>query len=100
MRRSILALVAVIAAVAVPSVASAAPPCDPMQTTPVFAGEVPTSQEVLGFELGSREVTAAETNTYVDAVALSRDWGVPDVFQTKVKAGSFLVDGVPLAATP
>jgi hypothetical protein len=38
--------------------------------------------------------------TYVDAVALSRSWGVPDVFQTKVKAGSFLVEGTPLAATP
>jgi hypothetical protein len=38
--------------------------------------------------------------TYEDAVALSRSWGVPDVSQTKVKAGSFLVDGVPLAATP
>jgi hypothetical protein len=38
--------------------------------------------------------------TYEDAVALSRDWGVPDVFQTKVKAGSFLVEGTPLAAAP
>jgi hypothetical protein len=38
--------------------------------------------------------------TYEDAVALSRSWGVPDVSQTKVKAGSFLVEGTPLAATP
>jgi hypothetical protein len=38
--------------------------------------------------------------TYEDAVALSQDWGVPDVFKTKVKAGSFLVEGTPLAATP
>lgn len=38
--------------------------------------------------------------TFDDAVALSRDWGVPDVFQTKVKAGSFLVEGTPLAAAP
>jgi hypothetical protein len=38
--------------------------------------------------------------TFDDAVALSQDWGVPDVFQTKVKAGSFLKQGVPLAASP
>jgi hypothetical protein len=35
-----------------------------------------------------------------DADVLSQDWGVPDVYQTKVKAGSFLAQGVPLAASP
>jgi hypothetical protein len=47
---------------------AAPPPCDPIQTPPVFRGEVPTSEEVLGFPLGSQEVTAAESNAYVDAV--------------------------------
>jgi len=42
--------------------------CDPMQTPPSFRGEVPTAEQVLGFPLGSREVTAAESDTYVDAV--------------------------------
>ena len=32
--------------------------CDPMQTPPSFRGEVPTAEQVLGFPLGSREVTA------------------------------------------
>src|SRR6266540_4027821 len=43
-------------------------PCDPMQTPPSFRGEVPTAEQVLGFALGSREVTAAESDAYVDAV--------------------------------
>ena len=43
-------------------------PCDPMQTPPSFRGEVPSAEQVLGFALGSREVTAAESDAYVDAV--------------------------------
>jgi hypothetical protein len=46
----------------------AAPGCDPIQTPPSFRGEVPTAEQVLGFPLGSQEVTSAESNTYVDAV--------------------------------
>jgi Zinc carboxypeptidase len=42
--------------------------CDPMQTPPSFPGEVPTAEQVLGFALGSQEVTAAESDAYVDAV--------------------------------
>jgi hypothetical protein len=102
MRRPILALVAVITAVAIPSVASAAPPCDPMQTTPVFAGEVPTSQEVLGFELGSREVTAAETNTYVDAVDAASDRVVSGTFGTSWQGREmrYTLVGKPANVTP
>jgi hypothetical protein len=39
-----------------------------MQTPPTFRGEVPTAEDVLGFALGSQEVTAAQSDTYVDAV--------------------------------
>jgi hypothetical protein len=53
-----------------------------MQTAPVFGGAVPTSEEVLGFELGSREVTAAETNAYVDAVDAASDRVVSGTFGT------------------
>jgi hypothetical protein len=42
--------------------------CDPMQTPPSFRGEVPTAEQVLGFALGTQEVTAAESDAYVDAV--------------------------------
>jgi hypothetical protein len=48
----------------------------------------------------ARQAYADAGYSYEDAVALSRIWGVPDVYQTKVKAGSFLVEGTPLAATP
>jgi hypothetical protein len=46
----------------------AAASCDSMETPPSFRGEVPTSQQVLGFALGSQEVTSAAANAYVDAV--------------------------------
>jgi hypothetical protein len=48
--------------------AGAAPSCHPIRTTPSFRGDVPTAEEVLGFPLGSQEVTSAESNAYVDAV--------------------------------
>lgn len=38
--------------------------------------------------------------TYDDAEALSRSWGTSGPYRAKVKAGSFLADGVKLAATP
>ncbi|HET9322414.1 MAG TPA: M14 family zinc carboxypeptidase [Gaiellaceae bacterium] len=76
----------VVAAVAIGSsaqTAAAAPAaCDPIQTPPVFAGVVPTSKQVLGFPLGSQEVTAAETNAYVDAVDAASDRVVSGTFGT------------------
>ena len=41
--------------------------CDPFGP-PQFRGEVPTSQQVLGFPLGERDVTTAESDRYVQAV--------------------------------
>jgi hypothetical protein len=56
-----------------PTAAAAAPAattsCDPTTTPAVYAGQVPAPREVLGFDLGEREVTAAESTTYLDAVA-------------------------------
>jgi Zinc carboxypeptidase len=54
--------------------AGAAPPerratCHPFETEPVFDLEVPTAQEVLGMELGERDVTTAESDRYLRAVA-------------------------------
>ena len=73
MRRTLLVviLVASIGALA-GSTASTRPAlaasCDPIQTPPVFQGQAPTAQTVLGFGLGSQEVTAAEADRYVQAV--------------------------------
>jgi hypothetical protein len=75
-----LALVTVSPATTVSDAGAAPAPCDPMQTPPVFSGDVATSEEVLGFSLGSREVTSAESNTYVDAVDASSNRVVSGTF--------------------
>jgi hypothetical protein len=83
LRLVVLAVAAAAAAAigsAVPASAAAPASCDPMQTAAAFSGTVPTSQEVLGFPLGSREVTAAETNAYVDAVDAASDRVVSGTF--------------------
>ena len=53
--------------------AAAAPPappaCDPVRTTPELAGQVPTAEEVIGIPLGERDVTVAESDAYLQAVA-------------------------------
>lgn len=43
--------------------------CHPIETDPRFRGGVPTPREVLGFDLGDQEVTVAESDRYVEAVA-------------------------------
>ena len=70
-----------------PSAAQAA--CHPIQTTPEFAGVIPTAHEVLGFDLGDQEVSAAESDAYLDAVADASD---------RVTSGTagFSVEGRPL----
>ena len=47
--------------------------CYPFRTDPVFAGTVPTAAEVLGFDLGDREATVAESDTYLQAVSANSD---------------------------
>ena len=72
MRRPVLLLsvvaVLVLAAGSSPAAAAPAPSCDPIQTPPVFTGQAPTAESVLGFALGSQEVTAAQADAYVQAV--------------------------------
>jgi hypothetical protein len=60
-RRLLVAAVVAAIAVVFPTVALAAP-CDPIQTTPHFRGEVPSPTDVLGFPIGAQEVTAAQIN--------------------------------------
>ncbi|MGH2641493.1 MAG: M14 family metallopeptidase [Actinomycetota bacterium] len=54
-----------------PSAAQAA--CHPIQTTPEFTGVVPTAHEVLGFDLGDEEVSAAESDAYLGAIDAASD---------------------------
>ena len=51
---------------AAPAVA-APPPCDPFGPA-TFRGEVPTPKQVIGIDLGERDVTTAESDAYVAAV--------------------------------
>ena len=76
MRRARLAallLLVVAGATLAPVAAAAEPPappaCDPVQTLPDLAGRVPTAEEVIGFPLGERDVTVAESDAYLQAVA-------------------------------
>ena len=68
----LLAIAAVLALPAGSTVPAGAAPqptaCDPIQTPAVFGGQTATSEAVLGFTLGSQEVTAAQTDAYVQAV--------------------------------
>jgi hypothetical protein len=56
---------------AAPAVAGppVAPACDPIRTPPELAGQVPTAEQVIGFPLGERDVTVAESDAYLHAVA-------------------------------
>ena len=47
--------------------------CDPFGTTPAYLPSVPTATDVLGFPLGSQEVTSAESDAYLDAVDEASD---------------------------
>jgi hypothetical protein len=53
------------AATAAPA-AAAPQACDPWSAT--FAGGVPTAKEVIGIDLGERDVTTAESDAYLLAV--------------------------------
>ena len=69
------AIVALVAAASTAvTAASAQVSCDPIQTTPEYLDTVPTGNDVasIGFEIGSQEVTSAQSNDYIAAEALLR----------------------------
>jgi hypothetical protein len=76
--------------------------CDPIDTAPVFAGDVPTANDVLGFDLGSQEVTTDEAWTYLDAVDAASDRVVGDTYATSVDGRPlrYAVVGRPANVTP
>ena len=92
MRKYLLALAPVVLAAVVALLVAGragATTCDPIQTPPHFRGQVPTPQQVLGYELGSQEATAAEINTYIGAL---------DAASSRVVSGQFATswEGRPL----
>ena len=62
---SLAALFITASVIAIGPTAQAA--CDPF-TAPVYAGKAPSPESVLGFPLGSREVTDHQIVTYLDTV--------------------------------
>ena len=107
MRRTLLVviLVASIGALA-GSTASTRPAlaasCDPIQTPPSFLGQAPTAQTVLGFGLGSQEVTAAEADRYVQAVDAASPRVVSGVLATSWEGRPlrYALVGTPEHVTP
>jgi len=51
---------------------AAAAPCDPF-TAPQLGGHVPAPKSILGFELGTKEVTTAQSDAYLGAVDAASD---------------------------
>jgi hypothetical protein len=74
MRRSICVLALVAGSLMASAAPAAAAPktCDPF-TQPQFSGKVPTSQQVIGFNLGDRDVTTEESDRYLLAVDAASD---------------------------
>ena len=74
-RRFLVPALSVVLALAIGPAApvAAAPGCDPFQTPPEIDPAVPTAQSVLGFALGSQEVSAAQANQYMAAVDAASD---------------------------
>ena len=62
--------------------AAAAAACDPTTTPAQYRGVVPEPRQVLGFDLGEQEVTAAESDRYLDAVAAASPWAVAGTLGT------------------
>ena len=82
---SALAVAAVLLVATGSTPAASAQRCHPFTTDPTYAGDVPTAQEELGFELGSREVKVRHSDEYLLAVARASDRVQADVLGRSVK---------------
>src|SRR5262245_24936530 len=105
MRKYLLAPAPIVFAVAVALLVvgrAGAATCDPMQTPPHFRGLVPTPQQVLGYQLGSQEATAAEINTYIGALDASTSRVVSNQFATSWEGRplEYAIVGKPSNLTP
>jgi hypothetical protein len=69
LRRALALAFVLMLGLAAPAAAQEAA-CDPF-TEPEFRGDVPTPREVLGIDLGERDVTTEESDRYLRAVAVA-----------------------------
>jgi hypothetical protein len=99
------AIVALVAAASTAvTAASAQASCDPIQTTPEYLDTVPTGEDVasIGFEIGSQEVTSAQSNDYIAAVDGASDRVVSGTAATSVEGRDldYAIVGDPANVTP
>jgi zinc carboxypeptidase len=99
------AIVALVAAASTAvTAASAQVSCDPIQTTPEYLDTVPTGEDVasIGFEIGSQEVTSAQSNDYIAAVDGASDRVVSGTAATSVEGRDldYAIVGDPANVTP
>ena len=85
-----LAAAAVLLFVTTAPAAGAPQPCDPF-TQAQFRGDVPTARDVIGFDLGKRDVTTAESDAYVRAVDAASPRVVSDTLDRRSVQGRELV---------
>ena len=83
-------LAAIVALIAATSTAvtgaTAQASCDPIQTQPVYDTTIPTGEDVFSppFEIGSQEVTSAQSNHYIAAVDAASDRVISGTAATSV----------------
>ena len=103
-RRFLVPALSVVLALAIGPAApvAAAPGCDPFQTPPEIDPSVPTAQSVLGFALGSHEVSTAQANQYMAAVDAASDRVITGNAATSVggRLINYAVVGDPSHVTP
>jgi hypothetical protein len=89
-------------ALLVPPPAAANTPCSAFGTPGEYSGSVPTSDEVLGFPLGSQETTPRQIERYVAAVDAASDRVVSGSAATSVAGRPlpYAVVGDPSSVTP
>ena len=77
--------------------AASAQRCHPFTTEATYAGEIPTAREVLGFDLGNREVSVGESDRYLRVVdeASSRVQGGTLAISHQGRALRYAVLGAP-----
>ena len=82
--------------------AVAAATCDPFQTPAEYGGTVPTAESVLGFALGSQQVTVDQSNTYLAAVDAASDRVISGTAATSVggQAIRYAIVGTPTRVSP
>jgi len=99
---AVLATVAACVPTLLGGIAEAAASCEPFEAVPSFRAEVPKAEEVIGFPLGERDVTTAESDAYLRAVSAASPRVVDGVLARSVQGRElrYAIVGKPGNMTP